>query len=296
MKTIHALLLAFSLLFSATAFSDDAPPKDPEAYKVWARGIWQSMEHKQGDVKLPNGVATLKVPEEFFYLSPDDAQRVLVDLWGNPPGEKNLGMLLPAGITPFDHDAWAVTIAYEEDGHVSDDDAAKINYSDLLQEMQNDTKDGSEEREKNGFPPIALIGWAAQPHYDQASHKLYWAKELQFGTDSEHTLNYNIRMLGREGVLVLNFIADMSQQRVIEANLDKVLAIANFDEGHRYSEYKPDVDKLAAYGIGGLIAGKVIAKTGLFIGALLFLKKFAVLGIAAAIGLFRKLAGRKSQP
>lgn len=295
MKTINSLLLAFSLLFPTFAFSEGSAPKDPEAYRAWASGIWESMPHKQGDIQLPNGVATLKVPEQFFYLSPDDAQRVLVDLWGNPPGEKSLGMLMPAGVTPFDRDAWAVTIAYEEDGHVADDDAAKIDYNDMLEEMQKDAKDSSAEREKNGFPPIALIGWAAPPHYDQASHKLYWAKELQFGSDSEHTLNYNIRMLGRKGVLVLNFIADMSQKPVIESKLDSVLAIANFDEGHRYSEYKPGLDKLAAYGIGGLIAGKVVAKTGLFIGALVFLKKFAVLGIAAAIGLFRKFAGRKSQ-
>jgi uncharacterized membrane-anchored protein len=36
---------------------------------------------------------------------------------------------------------------------------------------------------------------------------MYWAKEINFGGDSENTLNYNIRVLGRKGVLLLNFIA-----------------------------------------------------------------------------------------
>ena len=37
------------------------------------------------------------------------------------------------------------------------------------------------------------------------------------------------------------------------------------------------MDKVAAYGIGGLVAGKVMAKAGLFAAALIFLKKFGVL-------------------
>ena len=53
------------------------------------------------------------------------------------------------------------------------------------------------------------------PSYDAAAHKLYWAKELMFGTDMDHTLNYNIRVLGRRGVLVLNAVAEMKQLAVI---------------------------------------------------------------------------------
>ncbi|MGH9940273.1 MAG: DUF2167 domain-containing protein, partial [Blastocatellia bacterium] len=37
-----------------------------------------------------------------------------------------------------------------------------------------------------------------------------------------------------------------------------------FNEGHRYGDYVAGVDKVAAYGIGGLIAGKLAAKAGLF--------------------------------
>ena len=34
------------------------------------------------------------------------------------------------------------------------------------------------------------------------------------------------------------------------------------------------MDKIAAYGIGGLVAGKVLAKTGMLAVGLIFLKKF----------------------
>ena len=293
MKLVQALLINISLLFLALPCRAETPPQDPEQYRNWAVGIWSAMEKKQGTIELPNGVATLRVPEQFFYLSPADTRRVLEDLWGNPHGAETLGMLMPAGSNPFDDNSWAVTIAFDDDGYVSDEDAADINYTDLLADMQSDTKAANAERKKAGYPPIALIGWAAPPHYDKASHKLYWAKELQFGDDPGHTLNYNIRMLGRKGVLVLNFIAGMSQKPIIEANLDKVMAIADFNQGHRYDEFNPSVDKVAAYGIGGLIAGKVLAKAGLFAGALLFLKKFAVLGLAALVGLYKVIFKRK---
>ena len=34
-------------------------------------------------------------------------------------------------------------------------------------------------------------------------------EQIKFGDTEENTLNYNIRVLGRKGVLVLNFIAGM---------------------------------------------------------------------------------------
>ncbi len=53
---------------------------------------------------------------------------------------------------------------------------------------------------------------AAPPRYeDAATHKLYWAKELNFEGDSGDTLNYSICMLGRKGVLELNAIASIDQ-------------------------------------------------------------------------------------
>lgn len=60
----------------------------------------------------------------------------------------------------------------------------------------------------------------------------------------------------------MNFIANMGQLEEVNAARDEVLAMVSFNDGHKYSEFDPDIDKVAAYGIGGLIAGKVLAKTG----------------------------------
>jgi uncharacterized membrane-anchored protein len=144
-----------------------------------------------------------------------------------------------------------------------------------------------------------LIGWAEPPRYDQAAHKLYWAKELSVVGASEHTLNYDIRALGRRGVLSLNAVASMSQLQAIEREMREVLTFVEFNEGHRYGDYVAGVDKIAAYGIGALIAGKLAAKAGLFKLLLLFAAKFwKLLAVAAAaVGAVVKklLSGRKKE-
>lgn len=262
-------------------------------YIAWAEEIWESLNPETGLVKIPEANATLMVPDNFYFLNSRDADRVLVEVWGNPPGHETLGMLFPAEFTPFDEDSWAVTIGYEEDGYVSDEDADDIDYGKLLSEMRQDTKEESNYRVEEGYDSIELVGWAASPYYDAEAHKLHWAQELKFGGQELTTLNYNIRVLGRKGVLVLNFVADMSQRDVIDTNLDTVLELADFDQGARYGDFNPEFDKVAGYGIGALVAGKLAAKTGLIAAAIIFLKKFGIIIIVGLGALIKKMWSRR---
>jgi len=305
MKYVASLLALFMLLPGQASAEGSTPlitdvqvTEEQQQYIDIARKIWQSLNRQTGEISLPNGVATLNVPETFYYLSPEDAKTVLVEAWGNPPESSGntLGMLFPAGSTPFESNAWGVTIEYTEDGYVADDDADNIDYDEMLQQMQEGTHNESKARVEKGYQSIELIGWAAKPYYDSAEHKLHWAKEVRFGDVTPNTLNYNIRVLGRKGVLILNFIAGMDQKPVIDANIDTVLSLANFNEGQRYNDFNPDIDTVAGYGIGALVAGKVAAKTGLIAALILFLKKFGVyiaIGVVALLGKFFKR--KKSQ-
>lgn len=306
-KLTSLYCILFSILFTCSAAAQLAEPDASDAqtemtqeeqdYQAWAQSVWESLTPITGNITLANDAATLNVPEEFYFLNSSDAKTVLTDVWGNPPESAQgvLGMLFPADYTPFDDGAWGVTIEYEQDGYVSDDDAADIDYDDMLADMQSGVRDASHQRVEQGYPSIELVGWAAQPYYDESTHKLYWAKEIQFGDAPENTLNYNIRVLGRKGVLVMNFIAGMSQLDQINGELDSVLAMANFNDGSKYSDFNPDLDDVAAYGLGALVAGKVAAKVGLFATALLFLKKFwfvLVLGFGAIAKFFKPKAAK----
>lgn len=285
----NRLLSAFTLL--CLSFS----PCAEEEGGMTAQQFWDSLNRQSGDIPLAEAGATLHVPQDFYFLDGNDSERVLVDVWGNMPGQNVLGMLFPADQTPFDDNAWAVTIEYEEEGYVSDEDAADIDYRELLQQMKEDIRTASKERVSMGYEPIELIGWAASPYYDSNAKKLHWAKELRFGDEELHTLNYNIRVLGRKGVLVLNFIAGVDQLSTIESNLSTVLNIAEFDQGSTYSDFNPDMDKVAAYGLGALITGKVLAKTGFLALALVFLKKFGIFIVLGLAALGRKLFSRNKE-
>ncbi len=138
------------------------------------------LKYQQGEIDLRGGLAQLTVPPEFNFLNAADTETVLVKLWGNPPQEKkSLGMLIPAGMTPLSSICWVVTIDYDEDGYVKDNDAGKINYDDLLKQMQKSVEESNKIRREKGYPTAELLGWAAPPHYDAAAHKLYWAKRLK---------------------------------------------------------------------------------------------------------------------
>jgi len=256
------------------------------------QAILDSLDMQTGNIALGDGLATLRVPEDYYYLDPEDSRVVLVDLWGNPPEVANvLGMLFPDRYSPFDSDSWAVTIEYEDDGHVSDEDAAEIDYDELLESMQADTRASNDARIDAGYGAIELVGWAEQPRYDASTKKLYWAKELRFDGNEDTTLNYDIRALGRTGVLSMTFVASSRQLGEINASRDEVLAMAEFNEGKRYQDFDSSIDKVAAYGIGALVAGKVAAKAGLLAGALLFLKKFGVFLLLGLVVLGKKIGG-----
>jgi uncharacterized membrane-anchored protein len=267
----------------------------PSEEEAAAAAFESQLDFRRGRVELPGGLAALDVPETFRYLPPEQADRLLVEAWGNPPGTKTLGMLFPSDVSPLAADGWGVVITYSDDGHVEDGDAAGIDYDALLRQMKEDSAADNKEREKEGYDPVTLVGWAAKPHYDSAAHKLYWARELSFAGAPEHTLNYDIRVLGREGVLSFNAVAGMSRLADIEGRMKEVMSFADFRPGRRYADYKSGTDRTAAYGIGALVAGKMAAKAGLFkllLGALVAGKKLVVLalaGVAAAVArLFRR--------
>jgi len=264
---------------------------EEQAYLEQMQAIMETLNPQTGQISVGGDLVTLSVPEDFYFLDADDAATVLVDMWGNPPGQDVLGMLFPSDITPLDYDSWAVTIEYSDDGHVSDDDVSEIDYDELLEEMQDDARAANPDRIDEGYEPIEIVGWAEPPHYVASSRKLYWAKEIQFGEMEETTLNYEIRALGRTGVLSMTFIAPTSQLDAINASREAVLAMVDFNPGRRYEDFDSNIDKVAAYGVGALVAGKVAAKTGLLGAAILLFKKFFVF-ILIGIGAFgRKLKG-----
>lgn len=282
--------LALALVAPGLALAQDNN-EDAQAAKLVS-----SLHFRQGDVALAQADAHLNLGSQFRFLDTPDARKVLEDLWGNPPDDSVLGMVVPASVPLDSEHSWAVVLTESDDGHVSDEDAAETDYPKLLKQMQEDTEDENAERTKAGYPALHLVGWAEPPHYDSANKKLYWARELSADGADQHSLNYDIRVLGRSGYLSMNAVAGMNDVAAVKAGMQELLPMVDFDPGKRYADYDAKTDKLAAYGVAALIGGGIAAKAGLFakIGALLLAgKKLVVLLLAAIAGVWRKFFGKK---
>lgn len=297
--TVIKLRWFLPLLILASPFSFAQEQPAGEEKRITAEEFLASLKFQQGKITLPNNVATLNIPKTFRYLAPDDTERVLTMAWGNPSGSGTLGMIFPSDAGPLDENGWGVVLTYDDSGYVSDKDADEIDYKELLSGMQEESQADNEERAKLGYSTVDLVGWAEQPAYDSSTHKMYWAKELRFEGNDFNTLNYNVRVLGRSGVLVLNAVAGMNQLGQVKNSMKDVTAFTNFLPGHRYEDFDASTDRVAEYGIAALIGGAAAAKIGLFakIGALLIAaKKFLIIGLIAVVAVITSLVRKKKKP
>jgi len=200
-------------------------------------------------------------------------------------------MIVPKGIDYIGQDGWAAVIKWKEEGYVKDSDFDSIDFNKMLQQLKEASAAVSKERVRRGYGKMELAGWATQPHYDRQNHKLYWAKAYNVDGPVQQ-LNYDIRILGRSGFFELSILAAVPQLQEIEAKAPGILKMVDFTEGNRYADYKAGTDKVAAYGIAGLIAGGVLAKAGFFKVIALFFAKFSKLIIIGAGALVAGIAKR----
>ena len=289
---LRGLLVAGLFVLASSAMAQEA------GQQLSAEQFVASLHFKDGEIAVPEAEARFRLTPAFRYLDKADARRVLEQMWGNPPDDSVLGMIVPAQPALSEEDSWAVVVTYVDDGYVSDVDASAIDYDDMLKQMQEGTRDANAEREKAGYGTVDLLGWAVPPRYDTDSKKLHWAKELVFDGNPQHTLNYDIRVLGRRGYLSLNAIAGMSELAQVQQGMQQLLPMTEFDAGARYADYDKSTDKVAAYGLAALIGGGLAAKAGLFAKLGLLLAKFWKLGLIGLVvfgGVIKRFFGKSKK-
>lgn len=253
----------------------------------------QSLHPQRGRIMIPGARASLNLGDRYVFYPPDDARRIIVDAWGNPPAAADgiLGLVMPEG--GHVSDSWGAVVEYEDTGHVDDADAASQDYDKLLADLKQASEEANEERKKGGFAQAHLIGWAQPPSYDATGKALIWARDIRFeGADGE-TLNYDVRKLARTGVLSLNMVASMDELPAIRAAAVDLGKTVNFEQGAAYADFNPQTDQKADYGLAGLVAagaGLAVAKKVGLLGLLLvFLKKGFVIVAVAAAALWRRI-------
>lgn len=277
------------------AATASAAPAVAESESPVAR-FERSLSYQSGRITLSNNLVTLDLGDKYRFLSPEDSRKVIVELWGNPPDSANgvLGMIVPAQGHFDDADFWGAVIKYTEEGHVKDDDAKDIDYTKLLEEMKQASVEENKQRRAGGYEGMDLIGWAVAPRYDAGHHVLHWAKNYKTDKGAK-VMNYDVRVLGRKGILSLLVVADPEQLASLQGAIDDLPLVAQYTSGNRYADFDKSSDKMAEYGLAALVAGGAAAatvKAGKLAFLAVLLKKGWVLLVAGVVALRKKLFGR----
>jgi len=275
-----AIALAASL-FSLTAQAQEPGEKKPE-FK-WQPG--------PGKVSLGGSVAEVKLQEDEAFL--DAYQTVkLLEKMGNQTSGKEVGLVRPL----TEEESWWAVFEYEKSGYVKDDDKDKIDADELLKSIKEGTEEGNDYRKEHGAPGLHVMRWSEPPHYDAQTHNLVWGILAKDDNGGE-VVNYQVRLLGREGYMAVTLIDDPKLIDTSKVAFSKVLERFAYQPGKTYSEWRPG-DKVAEYGLTALVAagaGAAAVKLGLlgYIGKFFKLIAVGVAGAAAAVSrFFKRLFGR----
>jgi uncharacterized membrane-anchored protein len=214
--------------------------------------------------------ASLDLPDGFVFI-PMPAAAHLLHAMGNAPDPGLVGLVFPAN-----RDNWMIVVQFEKAGFIRDGDARDWDVDQLLRNVREGTQHDNPERANQGFAPLAVAGWAEKPRYDASNHRLVWAIEAhETGPkgNPDTVVNYNTFALGREGFFKLNLVTGLADLPLQKPFADRLLDALHFETGKRYEDFNERSDRVAQFGLAGLIAGVASKKLGFWALVGLFLSR-----------------------
>ena len=269
----------------------------PMLLSAWACGACgasdpsAALDWRPGPITAPLGTqAEVAVPDGYVYLVPAETKKFM-ELNQNPSSDgeylvapKNLG--------------WVALFRFEPVGYVKDDE--HIDADALLKTITESQVTGNQERKDRGWSTLTIRGWRFEPRYDPATHLLEWAIVARDDATRQDIVNFNTRLLGRNGIMEVTLLSAPESLDASVRSLKGLLAAYRFTSGEKYSEFRAG-DHVAAFGLAALVAGgaaAVAAKKGLFTVALAFLAgagKFVVALGVGALAWLRSLFAKKTR-
>jgi len=285
MTSRHAGRLAAALALALAA----APARAEEVPIEWTEG--------PAEVDVGRNVADLALPEGLIFAGEKDTKRLLERV-GNIVDGSEVGLVTSS----VEGENWFIVFEWDDVGYVKDDEKDEIDADALLESITEATEEANEERVKRGGEALHVVGWSEPPHYDAGTHNLTWALVAKDDA-GDQVVNYNVRVLGRSGVMSVTLVDDPENLQAVKPQVDRVISALSYKPGKTYAEWVPG-DKMAAYGLTALVAagaGAAAVKTGLLAVVLKLLGKawkVVVVGVAAlgagVVKIWNALRGRAS--
>lgn len=275
--TFASLALAATLALTPS----QAEEREEISFEEFMAAATADMDFQTGSVELDSGEVTFDLPEGWAFLQTADARTVVEDIWGNPDSPEVVGFIDPPSPMGRLMSDYGIVVTLNMDGYISDDDAHDIDFDEMNEAERAAEEEANEELRAAGFSGMFDTRWAERPHYDAVAKKIYFARSFRVDGNEDRVLNYDVHVLGRRGSVKLSAVSAASEFDQVQEGMKTALRATSFNDGHRYEDFDSSIDRVAAYGIGGLVAGKVAAKAGLF-AVLAKFGKFIILGIFGA--------------
>ena len=290
MKIISSLLLIVFFCTNGYAVEQKKITDDEQWSKKVETLNWKNLEQKEHSKEIKKANASILILEEEIYL--DNFKDIDQYNWWNTglAAEKDSVMLI-RGV------GYTIYLDYVDEGYIKLDDWEKVNPTNFLKQMNETAKSNAEYLKKINLDYTTKIDWIFKPTLNKENNSVSYSYKVTWSSGIETMESKNL-ILGKKGHLesafVINYREDLNFKEESEFSKDFVNGVI-FQEGFKYSDYKPG-DKIAAAGIGGLVAGslgvKALAKTGL----LAKLLKFWWILLAPLAFLGKFLSGKESSP
>jgi len=212
----------------------------------WQRGPCVSDLGDEAQIRIPGGYA---------FANSDDTKLLLQAMHNIPTGNE-VGFVAPTTLK------WYLIFEFSGVGYVKDDEKTSLDPKAMLKSIQAANEEVNKQKKAQGWETFNITGWQLPPRYNSETHNLEWA--TKFNSSQGETVNWNTRLLGRNGVLSVTLVSGVDQLDGILPDFNSLLDGFSYKPGHRYEDFHTG-DKVAQFGLAALILGGagVALKTGL---------------------------------
>ena len=240
---------------------------------------WFNLDNPKNHwAEIPGSNTEVNILETEIYLKGQKQIDAFSQLLFKEPANENDMVIIDD--SSYDY---TIYINYINDGYVSKEDWSS-NPKELLAEMKKTSRDD-----------VKNVKWVFEPKLSENNYA-YYSYEVLWN-DGEKSLETKILSFGKKGYHDISLVKKINENfnaKEFEAMAVEFADTINFKEGYRYADYKSG-DKVAALGVGGLVAGtlgvKALTKVGFLAKITPFLIKFwwiILAPIVAVVGILNK--------
>ena len=294
-KINYYLVIIFLFFFNNNLLSlDKNQITDSEKFGSQIETLnWQNLnESKDFFYKIKKANAEIHIIDsEIFLNNFNDINQFSYWAWGTPVDKETVLYIQGQGYNIF--------VEYKNNGYVKIDDWKQVKSKDLMDEMQRIAKSNVQYLKSQGLSYTTDIKWIYKPTFDEKSKLVFYSYEVSW-SDGGKTMENRSIALGRRGHIDNSYVVNINKETNLldTAEFSKEFGESVlFSDGSKHSDYKSG-DRIAAVGLGGLVAGslgvKALAKAGAFAKFLPLLAKFWWILLAPFLLLF-SFVGKKNK-